>query len=70
MSEFGVYSLVLHDAITLVALCVDDLLILSNVPSSIDSVREVLAFNFKMKDLELVSRFLGFSVCNLLNARV
>lgn len=62
MSEFGVYSLVIGIAITLVVLYVDGLLILSKIASLIDFVKEVLAFNFKMKDLGLVSRFLGMQV--------
>lgn len=62
MSEFGVYSLVIEGSVTLVALYVDDLLILSNTPTSIDSVKDVLASNFRMKDLGLVSRFLGMQV--------
>ena len=62
MSEFGVYSLVIEKSVTLVALYVDDLLILSNSPSSIDSVKDVLSSHFKMKDLGAVSRFLGMQV--------
>lgn len=62
MSEFGVYSLVIGIAITLVVLYVDGLLILSKIASLIDFVKKVLAFNFKMKDLGLFSRFLGMQV--------
>lgn len=51
MSEFGVYPLVIEKSITLVALYVDDLLILLNVSSSITFVKDVLSSHFRMKDL-------------------
>lgn len=62
ISEFGVYSQVSADAVVLVALYVDDLLILSNAETSIRQVKSILADNFRMKDLGSVSTFLGMQV--------
>ncbi len=62
MSEFGVYSQVTDGVIVLVALYVDDLLILSNNGSTIQSVKLSLSSHFRMKDLGLVSTFLGMQV--------
>lgn len=62
VAEFGIYSMVKDGTITLVALYVDDLLIVSNDLLSIQSVKSSLSSKFKMKDLGLVSTFLGMQV--------
>lgn len=62
MSEFGVYSLVIDNSATFVALYVDDSLMLLEVSSSIESVKDVRASHFKIKDLDAVSWFLEMQV--------
>ncbi|TID16750.1 hypothetical protein CANINC_004107, partial [Pichia inconspicua] len=62
MAEFGVYSKVVEGKAVLVALYVDDLLIISNDSSNIKDVKFALSSHFQMKDLGLVSTFLGMQV--------
>lgn len=62
MSEFGVYCHVSGESVLLVALYVDDLLILSNNLQSLTSTKMLLSSHFKMKDLGAVSTFLGMNV--------
>lgn len=62
MSEFGVYCHVSGQSVLLVALYVDDLLILSNNARSLKSTKMLLSSHFKMKDLGAVSTFLGMNV--------
>ena len=62
ISEFGVYSKVVDGHVVLVALYVDDMLILSNSPKLIQATKDMLNSNFKMKDLDVVSTFLGMQV--------
>lgn len=60
--EFGIYSKRVGTHVVLVALYVDDLLILSNQTHLIQTVKSQLSANFKMKDLGLVSTFLGMQI--------
>ena len=59
LSEFGLYSKIVNAEVVLVALYVDDLLILSNNMTLINQVKLLLNSSFKMKDLGLVNTFLG-----------
>ena len=61
--EFGIYSLVTSSGIVLVALYVDDLLIASDCPAMVDKVKQLLFSHYKMKDMGLVTTFLGMQVC-------
>jgi hypothetical protein len=61
--EYGVYSYSNGSgAVVLVALYVDDLLICSNSPDLIQGVKDLLSSNYKMKDLGLVTTFLGMQI--------
>ena len=67
LSEFGLYSKIVNDEVILVALYVDDLLILTNNMALIDQVKLLLNSSFKMKDLGLVNTFLGMKISHSLN---
>lgn len=60
--KFGIYSKLVGTHVVLVALYVDDLLILSNQTHLIQTVKSQLSANFKMKDLGLVSTFLDMQI--------
>ena len=62
LSEFGLYSKIVNAEVVLVALYVDDLLILSNNMALINQVKLLLNSSFKMKDLGLVNTFLGMEI--------
>ena len=62
VSEFGVYSKISGKHIVLVALYVDDLLILSNNDDLVAQVKKSLSSHFQMKDLGLASVFLGMQI--------
>ena len=67
LSEFGLYSKIVNDEVILVALYVDDLLILTNNMALIDQVKLLLNSSFNMKDLGLVNTFLGMKILHSLN---
>ena len=67
LSEFGLYSKVVDAEVVLVALYVDDLLILSNNVALINQVKLLLNSSFKMKDLGVVNTFLGMEISQTSN---
>ncbi|OWB52617.1 catalytic activity protein [[Candida] boidinii] len=62
-SDLGIYSFSRNSSVLLLALYVDDLLLLSNDASLVSSAKSLLGSHFSMKDLGAVKSFLGMDVC-------
>ncbi|OWB64646.1 hypothetical protein B5S29_g5835 [[Candida] boidinii] len=61
-SDFGIYSFTRNSSVLLLALYVDDLLLLSNDGSLVTFAKSLLGSHFSMKDLGAVKSFLGMDV--------
>lgn len=61
-SDLGIYSFTRNSSVLLLALYVDDLLLLSNDASLVTFAKSLLGSHFSMKDLGAVKSFLGMDV--------
>ncbi|GME82246.1 unnamed protein product [[Candida] boidinii] len=64
-SDLGIYTFTRGNFILLIALYVDDLLLLSNDDSLVASAKSLLSSHFSMKDLGAVKSFLGMDVAQV-----
>ncbi|GMG24414.1 unnamed protein product [[Candida] boidinii] len=64
-SDLGIYTFTRGNFILLIALYVDDLLLLSNDDSLVASAKSLLCSHFSMKDLGAVKSFLGMDVAQV-----